>query len=107
MKIKGVFLAAVLTLILFTSGSVLAGTYSGGDGTSTTPYRISTVDDWYELIASYWDWNQQFILTEDLDFEGTALSPVGLDPITYPFIGSFNGQGYVLRNAVINKPIIQ
>ena len=102
MRRDGVSLLVILAVISCTSNTLLAGVYSGGDGSADNPYRISSVLDWYELTASYWDWNQQFILTENLDFEGAALSPVGTQ--VYSFRGIFNGQNHCLRNLMINKP---
>ena len=88
-----------------------AGTYSGGSGTAEDPYKISTVADWQELIATSADWNKNFILINDIDFEGAELSPIA--PDYYPnlwsfdgisFTGKFEGDGHILRNAVINMP---
>lgn len=75
-----------------------AGTYSGGSGTAEDPYKISTVTDWQELIATSADWDMQFILTTDIDFAGVFISRVEF------FDGVFNGQRHVIRNATICQP---
>jgi hypothetical protein len=86
--------------------------YSGGSGTADDPYKISTVSDWQELISTIDDWNKQFILLNDIDFNGTNLIPVApdIDKALYNgfqgthFTGVFNGKGHVLRNVVIYLP---
>jgi hypothetical protein len=94
----GWFTLGFLIFCLLTSPFSLAGTYSGGSGTPENPYQISTVADWQELIATSADWDKNFILLNDIDFGGANLTPVG------SFSGIFDGQHYVLRNAVINLP---
>lgn len=85
-------------IIVIISGRLCAGTYSGGLGTAEDPYQIGTVADWQELIAVPSDWDKHFILLNDIDFGGMNLKPVG------SFSGVFDGNGHVLRNAVINLP---
>lgn len=77
-------------------------TYSGGNGTQTDPYRITDVNDWQKLMNTSADWNKYFILASDVNLTGVTLTPVGNDSI--PFSGIFDGQRFVLRNAVINQP---
>jgi len=45
-------LCAVLAGLILIPCPSLAGTYSGGSGTAEDPYKISTVADWQELIAT-------------------------------------------------------
>lgn len=85
--------------------------YGGGNGTAENPYKIGTVADWQELIAASADWDKHFVLTQDIDFDGLSLVPIAPDTDSLldgfqgtPFTGNFNGQGYALRNAVINLP---
>gem|GEM_PF-747118 len=75
--------------------------FSGGNGTPSTPYRISTVADWQMLASWPSRWDKQFILTADLDLAGVPVTPVGN---SIPFTGVFDGRGHVIRNAVINLP---
>jgi mucin-19 len=79
-----------------------AGTYSGGSGTAEDPYKIATKADWQELIATSADWGKQFVLLNDLDFQGMALTPVGV--ASPPFTGVFEGNRHVLRNVIISLP---
>jgi hypothetical protein len=85
--------------------------YSGGIGSETNPFRLSTVEDWLKLIETPMHWGRYFILTHDIDFAGLVLTPVAPDADSAAegfqgtqFIGSVDGQGYALRNAVIHLP---
>jgi large repetitive protein len=91
----------VITVCLGLSG-VGAGTYSGGLGTAESPYKISRVADWQELMATSGDWSKTFLLTADLDFAGAAITPVG--NYDTPFTGVLNGGGHTLSNLKINQP---
>jgi hypothetical protein len=106
------FPTAVIFYTFFTFAAIsYAGTYSGGSGTAADPYKISTVADWQELIATTSDYDKQFVLLNDIDFAGADLSPVGMDTNPdsewfegSPFSGMVDGQGHILRNAVIVRP---
>jgi hypothetical protein len=74
--------------------------YSGGSGTSPDPYQIGTVPDWNDLMKTSSDWNKYFIMTEDIDLQGVSLTPVGSSTTT--FTGVFDGDGYIIYNAIIN-----
>jgi hypothetical protein len=87
------------------------GTYSGGEGSPGNPFRISTVADWQELMATPSHWSCHFVLMNDIDLEGVNLMPVGRDIpfgsgyyIFTPFTGAFDGNGHIIRNAAINQP---
>jgi hypothetical protein len=101
----------VITVCLGLSGAG-AGTYSGGEGTETYPYKISTVGDWLELMAASGDWGKYFLLTADLNLVGVPLTPIALDTDSTewngfqgtPFSGEFEGGGHVIRNMVMYRP---
>ena len=76
--------------------------YDGGSGTEAEPFRISAVSDWQELMATPADWASQFVLTVDIDLNGVPITPVG--NYTNRFTGVFDGNDYVIRNAVVNMP---
>lgn len=110
---SGFFPSGVIFYTLFTlATTTLAGTYSGGSGTAQDPYKISSIADWQELIATSADYGKNFILLNDIDFGGINLTPVApdIDSIAWngfqgtPFMGIFNGNGHVLRNVVILLP---
>ena len=99
-----------------------AGTYSGGSGTSETPYQIANLNDLIELCQTSGDWNKYFIQTANIDASATqycddaddnsngdlyddtndgtstgnneGFSPVGNS--TTSFTGSFDGQIYTI-----------
>jgi hypothetical protein len=81
---------------------VLAATYSGGSGAEADPYKISTPNDWQQLIATSSDWDKHFILLNDIDFKGMSITPVGSSATC--FSGVFDGKGFRIRNAIINIP---
>lgn len=76
--------------------------YSGGSGTPEDPYQIDSVFGWLTLMAAPSDWDKHFIMIADVDLQDIPLTPVG-DSST-AFIGTFNGNNHVVRNAVINVP---
>jgi hypothetical protein len=108
MKIKGVFLAAILTAVLCISGNVLA--YSGGDGTAEDPYQIADVNDLLELAAATADYSKYFILTADIDMVGQVFTTaiIAADTIQdyvfqgTAFTGTFDGNGHKITNFTIN-----
>jgi hypothetical protein len=73
-----------------------------GSGTPDDPYQIRTVADWQLLMASPGDWNQYFIQTADIDMQGIEMTPIGNEANN--FTGSFDGQGYRIKNAVMDMP---
>ncbi len=94
-------IVAILSLSAF-AGSLYAGTYSGGTGEPNSPYKIGTVADWQELMATPADWNKSFLLTADIDLAGISLIPVGNDETQ--FTGIFDGNNHVIRSASVNLP---
>jgi hypothetical protein len=104
---SGVIFCAFFTFVAIG----FAGTYSGGSGTGEDPYKISTVADWQELIATTADYDKHFVLLNDIDFEGINLTPVAPDTNPSaddyqgtPFNGSFDGAGHILRHITIELP---
>ncbi len=92
--------------------------FVGGNGTAENPYQVA---DWHHLdmVRNYLD--GYFILIDDLDsttagYEdlasraahgGRGWEPIGIAhpyvPFT-PFAGSFDGNGYQMRDLFINRP---
>ena len=89
------------------------GPFAGGNGTAVDPYQLA---DWYNLDMLRNYLSSYFILTNDLDFssigytelasetghEGKGWEPIGT--ALHPFAGSFNGQGYEIRDLLIDRP---
>jgi len=92
---------AVVGLIFCLFSPVYA--YSGGSGTEADPCQIGTVSDWNDLMNCPNDWDKHFILIADINLQGVALTPVG--NATTNFTGVFDGDGYIIYNAIINGSI--
>ena len=121
-KNTGSTLGIMLIMSLALSSSLIAGTYSGGSGTSGDPYQISNTADLIELSKTSGDWSKYFIQTADISFnadesqvdwddDGTATwdadDQLGFSPIgnsTTKFTGSYDGGGYTIDNLFINRP---
>ena len=110
----------VIQLIFLLSASMLiAGTYSGGDGSLGSPYQIANTDDLIELSNTPADWGENFIQTAhiifdadetqvDWDGDGTPEHPgddaSGFSPIGSlldSFTGEYDGQGFEIENLYI------
>ncbi|HOQ05586.1 MAG TPA: hypothetical protein PKY88_10280 [Anaerohalosphaeraceae bacterium] len=69
--------------------------YSGGDGSPSNPYQISTPQDWLTLCSTPADANGLcFILTSDINLSGFPISEVGTTE--QPFTGSLDGAGHTI-----------
>ena len=78
------------------------GVYSGGSGTAGYPYLISNSSDWEELVVTSADWGDNFLVTNDIDFEDSNPSSKTIGKITGAiFTGTFDGGGYTFSNAII------
>ena len=105
MKRLSIFLTTVVLIV------VMAG---------CTPPPLIEIWDWYDLHAIRNDLGGDYILMKDLDSttagytelaSETANGGKGWEPIGTPdetsddqFIGSFNGQGYEIKDLFINRP---
>ncbi len=69
-----------------------------GSGTAEDPYQIWTVDDFliWQQYASVLD--KHTVLMADLDLNGISVNPIGEYE---PFTGTFDGNGYTIRNITI------
>ena len=120
-----------ISLIIVVITILMAGTYSGGDGSSGNPYQISNLNDLSELIQTSGDWDDTyFIQTAHIDAsetqywddadddsdgddyndtnDGTSTGnnegfyTIGAT-ISTPFSASYDGQGYIISNLTINR----
>jgi hypothetical protein len=94
---------AVLVGGFFVYSSAPAFAFSGGSGTSDDPYQIT---DCVELQSIPDNSRDSFQLENSIDCSDTENwnSGAGFDPID-GFRGFFNGQGYVINNLTINRPL--
>lgn len=111
----------MMAAMLMVSVTLLAGTYSGGSGTSGAPYQIATTDDLIELSNTSGDWGAYFIQTVDIAFDSDetqvdwdgdssadwdAEDQKGFSPIgnsTTKFLGNYDGQGHTITNLFIDR----
>jgi hypothetical protein len=69
-----------------------------GSGTQFDPYQIGSADDWGQLSWHRSILDKHLSLMMDLDLADVVLYPIG---DLGPFVGVFEGNGRVIRNAVI------
>jgi len=72
-----------------------------GSGTLEDPYQIWSAEDFASLSWHSSVLNKHISLMTDLDLSGVTLYPIG--DLGY-FTGVFEGNGYTVRNAVIQQP---
>ncbi len=88
------------------------GQPSSGDGTSGTPYQISTLDNLYWLSKNTSVWNKYFVQTQNIDAttSSTWHNGLGIEPIgnaTTAFSGNWTGlsdEVYIISGLDINRP---
>ncbi len=91
----GLVMAAGI-LLCPVSALAQSGPFAGGDGTSTSPYRIETVQQ-LQQMAEYP--TGCFQLAADIDLAGVEWQPVG-DYLT-PFEGVLDGDGHTISNLTL------
>jgi len=81
--------------------------YSGGAGTRTSPYLLSSKQDILELASRVVGLNESFLLTADIDMEGAVFDHTLIAPNPYyRYTGCFNGNGHVIENfSLIGKEV--
>ncbi len=102
-------LGMLLIMLLAMSTGLMAGTYSGGDGSSGNPYQIANLTDLGELSSTSADWVADFIQTADIDAtatsgwdSGAGFSPIG-SPYSAKFSGCYDGDNHTISNLKINR----
>ncbi len=85
-----------------------------GSGTIADPYQIATLNDLRWLSENSCVWDKNFIQTADINAAETrnwnisGTDTLGFSPIgnsTTNFTGSYNGQGYIIDNLFIDRPV--
>ena len=90
----------IFLLICLSTPSAFA--FAGGDGSSSNPYQISTVNHLQDVGNNL---SSHFILIDNIDASDTSGWSNGFDPIgdgSTGFSGSFDGQGYVIFDLYTN-----
>lgn len=111
-------ISIISSLILYCTVS-FAGSYSGGDGSETSPYQISNTTDLIELSQTSGDWNAYFYQMNDITFDsdetqvdwdgdgnpdgsGTSgFSAIGIS--NTPFTGSYDGGDHTINYLYVNR----
>lgn len=101
------FIAAAVLIIPTTTAS--AASFSGGDGSSGNPYRISTAADLAAIAQqvnnsgiAHYD-GVYFKLYKDINLGGMEWAPIGKNDSTYWFNGNFDGDGHTISNLTITQ----
>lgn len=110
MKLSGVYLSAILAVVLGFVHSLSAATYSGGSGTAADPYQIANKGDLLTLAATTADYSKYFILVTDIDLAGEIFTAAVIAPdstvsVSFQgteFTGCFDGNGHSISNLHIN-----
>jgi len=98
---------AILIVVVVCVFSVRAqAKYSGGTGARNDPYRIATADDLNDIGNYPSDWDEHFLLVDDINlagYTGTQLNLIGVwvdwwHPNNRPFTGLFDGNGHTISN---------
>ncbi len=83
-------------------------TYSGGTGTSGSPYILATLNDFLLFAVNStngpdgYSSNKHFSLTTDIDLNNISWNPIGaISGGKYRFKGYFNGNGHKISNLYI------
>lgn len=104
-------LVAFAAIAIALSNSALFAEYSGGSGTKSDPWQINSIDGLFYLSEHPEDFNSNFILTSDMDFDGCIFQTALIAPDSnntnwdfdgVSFTGTFNGNNYVIRNLLID-----
>jgi hypothetical protein len=109
MKIKGVFLAAILSAVLCFSGHVLAAL--SGSGTEASPYLIQSRADFDEFAnpanaGIYWASGKYTKLMCNLDLAGTTYTQavIASRSTSIFFQGIFDGNNHTISHLTITVP---
>ena len=81
---------------------------SFGDGSSGSPYQISTLNHLYWITQNSSEWDKVYIQTANIDAFSTSSwdSNEGFSPIgnsTTNFTGSYDGDGYTINGLTIAR----
>ena len=106
-KWLGILLTVAMVLAMLPGTAMAASSFSGGDGSETNPYQISSVEDLKQLAkdvnnGTYYV-GEYFTLTQNLDLSGEDWSPIGQS--SSGFAGIFDGNHHIIYNLTIQNGI--
>ncbi len=87
------------------------GQFSGGNGSTSSPYQISTLNDLKLLSESPQYWSKSFVQTQNIDAtetkdwnNGSGFLPIGRPTDIAPYFwGKYDGRRYAIKNLYINN----
>lgn len=120
---NGTITGGVFNSTVSNNGTITGGTFSGGitgtptlatgSGTETDPYQISTAEGlkWFRdkvnNATKIEDTQICAELTEDIDLNGEAWTPIGIGDAFYArtpsYSGTFDGKGHTIKNLSIDS----
>lgn len=113
-QMNKVFIVLLFTILFSHVYAQIAIHPSGGDGTSSSPYTISNLENLFWLSQSSGEWDKSYIQTADIDASpthtwfpngsGGYLGFITIGNTSIQFTGSYNGAGFYIRNLYINRP---
>lgn len=91
-----------MLLAFFAFGSTAWAQFSGGTGTETDPYLISSVDDWNTLADNVNDGTTYSGLYFQMTADISTISKMVGESESNSFRGTFDGQGHTLAVSITN-----
>lgn len=74
-----------------------SSSYSGGEGTASSPYIIATAEDLSTLSQNVDDWNASVWFRLDADIDASSVAGM-TGTVANPFKGHFDGNGHTISN---------
>lgn len=96
-------LASAFVILGCTTGT-FAGDFAGGSGTVADPWLVAN-DEHLQSVGDHL--NGHFRQVEDIDLAGVQFTPIALTTLfddVIQFRGTFDGDGYKIRNLTIHEP---
>lgn len=96
------------TVVKFETALINAKQPETGDGSSESPYLITSIENLYWISQTPEVWGKNFVQVADIDASPTGLSsdggllPIGLDGKA-GFTGTYDGAGHVIKDLIIKK----
>jgi len=77
--------------------------FSGGNGTESNPYKISTIEELQKIGENSIYWESHFIQINDIDASETTNWNNGKGFFPISLVGSYDGQEFVISNLTIDR----
>ncbi len=103
------FYSLAVILLLFANGLFAqTSTKPSGEGTSSTPYQIESLNNLYWITQNSSSWSSYFEQTADIDASNTkkwdsGSGFAGIGTSSKKFIGTYDGNGHTISNLYINR----